>query len=268
MAEPPAAPNVEPIRELLRVLAEQRRFLTSTRNRLQRQLAAACLARCRSLLEGMLLLREQARDDVAGVLRRCLVEHYLLGRYLLQQPESLDLLVSLADVDYREAAAALREQGDDPSSDASLSEWRQEVDAYRQAKVAQAPADTEQQAQAAPIRRKLPRDQIARGLNILTAYTNIYRRESAHGAHANYYGLLDYIDLDEREERDMLRPDTRDLFPWCLWECGILTAQLALEVNAAFALVPDEQARVTAAFSAIGAAHPRKPDAAAPMPAA
>lgn len=253
-----AAPHgdVEPIRELLRVLADQARFLVSTRGRLQRQLAAACLARCRSLLEAMLTLRDARQDDVAGVLRRCLVEHYLLGRYLLKEPESMDLLIALAEVDYKETIAALSEQGQEP--DAELQAWRREIDARKEAQQKRAAhAETAGAEQALPSVRKLPWVQMATKLGVLAVYTNIYRRESTHGGHAGYIGLLGYLTLDPAELTDCLK-NPGDLCPWSLWECGILTGQLGLEVNADFALIKEEQQRVVAAFDAVRQAHPKR----------
>jgi hypothetical protein len=78
------------IRDLLRVIDEHLRFLTSNRNRLRRQVAAAGLVRCRNLVEGMLILREGGRADILGILNRAVLEAWLVSLWVLLKGQDLD----------------------------------------------------------------------------------------------------------------------------------------------------------------------------------
>jgi hypothetical protein len=80
---PQPSPLHTHVRHILTALKDHDRFLTSQRVKLPRQFAAAGLARCRALLEGMCALEESGRSDVSGVLGRALLETWLVSAYVI-----------------------------------------------------------------------------------------------------------------------------------------------------------------------------------------
>src|SRR5262245_52107635 len=79
--------EVPEIREMLALLAEHECFFDSPPKHMRRQFAAGGLARCRALLEGVLVLQDHGRSDVAGVLWRATLECFLVSVYVLSKGE-------------------------------------------------------------------------------------------------------------------------------------------------------------------------------------
>jgi hypothetical protein len=243
---PTEGAHLDPIVELLSVLDRNLGFLNSDLVHLRRQLAAAGLARCRALLEGMLLLRDKARDDIVGVLFRSLVEAWMVSLYVLHKgtgPEDEGVLFELA-ADYQHWAAkmanATKGWAEGDAAEPILAAWRENV--------AQRKAEAEAAGKEWRMPGALNYADIARALGplleragrpagkVTDLYDRPYRGESIYNVHAGYGVLSRYLSgaPDADEHGVLARPPAP--FPGEVKIGALLTADLAVRVFAAFGL--------------------------------
>jgi hypothetical protein len=239
--------NADPVGELLAVLDTHFPFLKSTRARLRRQLAAAGLARCRALLEGMVLLRDATREDVIGVLLRALCEAWMVSLYVLYKGENLDddsVLIELA-ADYetwtRKMAGKVGGWAEGNKAEEILADWGAELRHWEE----QARAD----GKASKTPAKLNYETIARELgsllekvegaapDILSVYDRVYRGESIYSAHAGLGMLWRYLGISEDERQDAVVERPGPAFPVQVKVGALLTAYLALRVFKEFSVI-------------------------------
>lgn len=225
-----SADGLETVRELLRTLADQARYLNSTGQRLQRQLAAAGLVRCRALLHGMLLLDDAGRHDVVGVCREVHCEFWLAAMYLLRAPDGPDTIAAFGVKDAKDVRRILLDQGRDDQENALLKRWREVFP----------------QSGGKPDWARLAKqlDQLLGNNSASDAYTNIYRQESLRSVHAGLVSLCEYLSPDLSSNMLAVLDKSDKLSPWSIVESGILTAKLALDVYEAFGVVQVERSRV------------------------
>ncbi len=132
--------NTKLIADLLIVLEESLPLFRSNRAHLRRQLAAAGLARCAALLEGMLLLLEAGREDVHGVLARALFEAWLVSLYVLlkgKDPEDDAVLVELGAAHFKALRAINSSIALGKRSQRQIKQWQKTSRSDKKGKMAQ-----------------------------------------------------------------------------------------------------------------------------------
>ncbi len=215
------------------------KYLTSNRNRLRRQVAAAGLVRCRNLVEAMLILRKAGREDVLGILNRAVQEAWLVSLWVLLKGKDLDdddVLVELGSdyaVWYGTMASKLPDFAEEAKS--KIIEWKEIV------------ADRLEAAGQKPVLSKLRYDKIAEELGPLLehegakivaidVYNRAYRAESTTSVHAGLGTISRYLRYgdEEKGENDSVVPEPGSAFPDQEWLAALLTIDLADHVFRAF----------------------------------
>jgi len=234
--------NTAPVRELLLLLADHERFLKSPRTRLRRQIAAAGLARCQALLDGMCILREQGRADVIGLLGRALLEVWLVSLYVLLKGHDDDDDTALIELGMEHAryCAILAERFElDPSIKKAVAEWEEVT-------------SDQQTPDGKPISGRPSYESIARQLSellaqvepgqrfdVMAVYDRVYRSESTYSAHPSVGLFVRYIKWDSSEQEDEIISNPGPPFPRQERLAAMLTTFLAIRVYKAFAVLVD-----------------------------
>lgn len=231
-----------PVRELLGLLAEQTRFLASTRTRLRRNIAAAGLARCRALLEGMCILREQGRADAMGVLARALIEVWLVSLYVLLKghDDDDDVLVELAADHVRHAKLLAEGFGLDESVMRVL-EWQDTVASRRTPEGAPIGRRPSFEGIARELSRLLTKAEPVERFDVMPIYNRAYRAESTYSAHPTVGLFVRYIQWDALGQLDSIIDNPGAPFPRQERIGAILTTFLAMRVFKAFGMVADQR---------------------------
>lgn len=221
-------------RDLLRIVTSHTHFLTSPRRRLRRQLAAAGLARCCALLEGMAILVERDRDDVVGVLLRPLYEAWLVATYLI-----------LKGKDFEDDAALMQVLGDSVKWNKALAEGMSmerlgasitEFEALM-AEHGFKPKALRYDHMAIELDQLLIKagERKARATDL---YNQLYRTESTYGSHGNLGTFSLHLDFDDDVgARDSIRLKGHTVHPLRIRLGALLTLQLARRVFSAFSVV-------------------------------
>jgi len=189
---PKAIDNLrELVRELLAVIDAKRDLLVSRTNSPElvgRQLAAGGLARCRALLEGIVLLVDGGRDDVAGVLLRTLYETHLVALYVLLGGPKASVEVM---GDYVRSARLLAKTQGRPSTDPVLL-W--EMMSKAEGGPPASPLHYEQIANKVGDALERVKDPRGGRERAAEQYNSVYRVESQINAHAGLGSLGRYVD--------------------------------------------------------------------------
>jgi hypothetical protein len=244
-----------PIRDFLALLAEKTPLLTSTRSRLRRQYAAAGLARCRALLEGICILREQGRADVIGVLNRSVIEMWLVSLYVLVKGRDEDddsALIELG-IEHARYMGILGDRFDSPEIKSAVADWKEAI----AGSTAPDGESIKERPNFEAIARALPAllakdDPDGLSVPSLALYDKAYRSESSFSAHPGVGSFGRYIAIDPSEERDGIVDNPGPPFPDQELLAVTLTSFLADRVFKAFGIPPDP--RIAEAYNRISAA--------------
>jgi hypothetical protein len=223
------------VSELVAVIDERLGLLTS---RVQpdlvgRQCAAGGLARARALLEGIILVGDGNRADVAGVLLRTLYETYIASLYLLLGGAAAALEVM---GDYAKSARTLAEKHGRPLSP-GIALWH----ALREAAGPEGPpvGRLKYENIAGRVGELLQRAGDPRGGKgrAMERYDIVYRVESQLSAHAGLGSMGQYVDWKGDPTALRARPAERpDEVEDRVVLAALMTAHLASRVFGTFGL--------------------------------
>ena len=195
------------VEAVLRLLDNHRRFLTSSRERMRRQLAAAGLTRCFGLLRAICTLRDTDQLAMAAPLVRAVVELVLVSLYVLLKGDDLDDDGALLDLLAAQTLAfsKLRLSGELPSAEAEYA---------RHANVLRARGREPQPLNYADIAKRVgtlleAQDPEAPRAFDTILYQVVYRMESTFGAHAGLGTLLSHVRWDPNGAWDAVDVDPK-----------------------------------------------------------
>jgi hypothetical protein len=238
--------QTEIIREILSAIEGHSRFLVSRRARLRRQFAAAGLARCMALLDGMRLLREGGRLDTMGVLLRSLFEAWLVAIYLLlkaKDPDDDSALIELGS-DYARWAGLMAEKIGMAEMKAHVDDWKETIEGHP-GNVPGDPAKSGLRGKTLSIEQlafavdSLLKERQGTSHDVMEIYNRVYRGESLYSAHPGVGTFNRYIDFDPAEESDKLNLRPQPPFPNQDRLAAMLTVDLALRIFKEFGIVVD-----------------------------
>lgn len=239
-------PTVEtrPARELSELIASNLRGLTSTRDQMRRQLAAAGLARCRSLLMALCSLDEMGHSDVLGLLLRAVFETWAVSLWVLYKGSNAedDAVLQELGSDYehwttRMAKATGWKEGDDEAEKA-MNGWRT-VAARAGGKPLNYRAIVEELEPLLTGDRAMKPGPIA-------IYDRVYRGQSIYCAHANLGTLFRYFAPDAAAMRDQVNMAPGPAFPEAVRLSALLTSHLATNIFDEFGIAATPLAEITA----------------------
>jgi hypothetical protein len=230
-----AVPVIIPLREILAALDEHTHYLTSHRSRFRRQFAAAGLARCRALLEGICVLIDAGRRDVTGILTRALAEAWLVALYVLYKGKGLDdesVLLEIFEGHARWAIPLAEKHGNKLPWGDMLAERKGpkgKAHKLRKLNLADVAKALQPLLEASPIRSG----------NAIDVYDRMIGFESLFSVHAGLGTFQDYLTLDESDENSPMgvveTPPTQKVL-WREVAAANLTLNLARHVYRAFGI--------------------------------
>jgi hypothetical protein len=241
-------------------------LFVSPRALVRRQLAAAGLARCVALLEGMCLVCEGGRPEIMGILVRAMFETWLVANYILLKGKDAEdelVLIELGNEFARSVTAMARGTG------RRIDETKAHVDRFK-ASVADHPDNVPgDPAEAGVPGDRLKFEQLASAVKALiiaregssvdavAIYNAVYRGESTYSAHPGLGTLHAYMNYDPTEENDTLTLRPRPPFPNQAGVGSLLTIDLAFRLFRAFDIVEDGS--LAAAYEELAKARREKP---------
>lgn len=248
VASGPATSDTAIVRNIVTAIERHLPLFVSSRSRVRRQLAAAGLARCVALLEGMCLLREGRRGETMGILLRSLFETWLVSNYVLLKGKDADdelVLIELGS-DFARSVTAMAEK-----TGRRREEVRVRVDSFKQEiadhpdNVATDPAESGMRGgrlkieQLASVVTELITARDGFSMDAMDLYNTVYRGESTYSTHLGLATLHSYMDYDEMEENDKLQLRPKPPFPNQDRVGALLTLDLAFRLFKEFGITED-----------------------------